>query len=159
MSDFTPVFLRTFNNYDVDPVSDSVRTVNDEASLTIQSDFEDTEINGIVRRFGVTGMLPNGGVTMPTYGDFTNDVVDYKSALNILRDADEQFMSLPSDLRARFSNSPAKLLDFLNDSGNMDEAVKLGLVKADSSAVVEPNSASPEGTSGETNAEVKANAA
>jgi len=37
-------------------------------------------------------------------------------------------MRLPADLRARFDNDPAQLIQFLENSDNKDEAIKLGLV-------------------------------
>lgn len=122
------IVLRGFNNYDTDSASLSSGSTNVEPSLAVQSELQDTDINYIVRQFGITGALPNGDIRMPSYGDFTTQVTDYQSALNLLLDADESFMSLSADVRKRFDNSPAKLLDFLNDSDNMDEAVKLGLV-------------------------------
>jgi len=36
-------------------------------------------------------------------------------------------MALPSDVRKRFSNDPAELIDFLADKKNDEEAIKLGL--------------------------------
>ena len=41
--------------------------------------------------------------------------------------AQQSFESLPSELRGRFENDPAKLIDFLSDERNNAEAVKLGL--------------------------------
>ena len=38
------------------------------------------------------------------------------------------FDSLPSSLRERFSNDPSRLLAFVDDESNFDEAVKLGLL-------------------------------
>ena len=37
-------------------------------------------------------------------------------------------MALPAQIRSRFENDPAKLIDFLDNSENLDEAIKLGLV-------------------------------
>ena len=39
-------------------------------------------------------------------------------------------MTLPADLRKRFSNDPGQLLSFLENEDNRAEAIKLGLVNA-----------------------------
>ena len=50
--------------------------------------------------------------------------------MNIIIQAQDQFASLPANIRDRFANSPEKYLAFLADSANKEEAVKLGLVNA-----------------------------
>jgi hypothetical protein len=37
-------------------------------------------------------------------------------------------MALPADLRARFSNNPEELINFLDNPENKDEAIRLGLL-------------------------------
>jgi phage internal scaffolding protein len=39
------------------------------------------------------------------------------------------FNDLPSSIRSRFGNDPAAFLDFVNDEGNADEMIKLGLIE------------------------------
>lgn len=53
---------------------------------------------------------------------------DYKEALDLIAQADRSFSNLPSKIRNRFENDPVKLIAFLNDSKNRDEAVTLGLI-------------------------------
>jgi len=62
----------------------------------------------------------------PMYGDFT-DLPDFRSALLMVNKANAMFMALDARVRERFANDPARLLDFLADDKNRDEAVKLGL--------------------------------
>jgi phage internal scaffolding protein len=121
-------FLRTPYNYDVDFASDESALTCEDTSLTQQHQKEDADINHIVARFGLTGELPFAN-RQPRYGDFTA-VTDYHSAMNAVRSASEDFMSLPAELRARFNNDPAALIDFLASTDNRDEAIKLGLVNA-----------------------------
>lgn len=90
------------------------------------SEQESTDINEIVRQFGLTGQLPDNPLP-PTYGDFS-DVLDYHGALNAVRRSEEAFLALPAALRARFSNDPGALVQFLGDEANRAEAVELGLV-------------------------------
>lgn len=97
-------------------------------SLTVQSQAEDADINVLMRRFGLTGKMPED-VRVPQYGDFTQ-VMDYRSALDALRSADESFAELPADVRGRFRNDPQLLLEFCSDANNRAEAQRLGLLKA-----------------------------
>ena len=97
-----------------------------ELSLTQQSFAEEADINTIVDRFMKSGVLPNPAV-MPQYIDYEG-VFDFQSAMNVVRQADENFMRLPARVRARFNNSPQAFLEFFADEGNRVEAEALGLV-------------------------------
>lgn len=104
-------------------------TRNDEPSLTNQHFAKDADLNEIVRRFGVTdGSIPPAALDPAYFGDFS-DAVDFKDALDRTRIAAERFDALPADLRQRFGNSPLQLWQFVNDPRNVDEAIKLGLLK------------------------------
>ena len=46
--------------------------------MAVQSQRDEADINTIVRRFGLSGELPQG-VRAPTYGDF-EDIVDFQAA-------------------------------------------------------------------------------
>ena len=73
----------------------------------------------------MTGVLPQG-VKLPTYGDFSG-VGDFRSAMQAVVSAQDEFMKLPANLRNRFGNSPQAFLEFCSDPSNKDELVKLGL--------------------------------
>lgn len=109
------------------PESDATGLGDFDKSLTHQSFAEEADINTIVRRFGLTGELPSD-VRMPMNGDFS-DVPDLRAALHILMEARDSFMSMPADVRARFNNDPARLMDFCSNPDNKDEAIKLGFVE------------------------------
>ena len=137
-------FIRTPYNYDVMEASnESALDCTDVLSLTKQSFADECDINTIVRNFGITGQLPDN-VRAPQYGDFTG-IFDYQSALNAVIAADEAFMSMNADVRARFHNDPAAFVEFCSNADNYDELVKMGLaiegkgpVKAVSVAPVDP---------------------
>lgn len=124
------VFVRNGlqDNYDVDSASDSSGCHCSEVSLTDQSMKEESDINVIVSRFGITGELPQN-YRPPLEMDFA-DIFDYQSARNALIEAERRFMEMPADLRSRFENDPQKVIDFLIDPKNLDEAIKLGLAPA-----------------------------
>jgi len=121
-------FLRTPYNYDGDKVSDETGLSCPEPTLAQQNFKDECDINHIVRQFGLTGELP-GKPLSPQYGDFTG-VLDYHSAVNAVLAAQDDFMELPAQLRSRFNNDPAELIDFLELEENREEAIKLGLVAA-----------------------------
>lgn len=102
----------------------------------VQKQFKkDSDINELVRRFGLTGRMPAPVVDPAYYGD-VDDVYDLRTALDRVRDAKERFAALPARVRSRFHNSPAELFDFLDDDSNRPEAEKLGLLKEKEAAPV-----------------------
>lgn len=130
-----PVFLRSAFNYDPDeasieagwkpPVDPDTGEVIDDGK-TQQSFKDEVDINTIVKRFGLTGELPEN-FSIPVSGDFTA-AMSFQESMNLVRQAQESFMTLPGEMRDRFQHDPARLIAFLEDERNRDEAVKLGLV-------------------------------
>ena len=121
------VFLRTPYNYDTNAASNESGVACEEPSLAQQQFKDECDINNILRQFNITGLLPEAPLS-PRYGDFTG-IGDYHSALNAVIAAEDDFMSLPAHIRARFENDPAQLIDFLSDENNRSEAEKLGLLE------------------------------
>jgi phage internal scaffolding protein len=121
-----PPFLRTPYNYDTDAASNESGLHCEDASLAQQHFKDECDINNILRQFNITGLLPESTLS-PRYGDFTG-IGDYHTALNQVIAAEDEFMSLPATLRARFENDPALLIEFLNNPENYNEAISLGLV-------------------------------
>jgi len=119
--------FRTGYNYDTNQVSDETGLSCGDESLAIQSAEEEANINTIVRRFGISGELPND-LRMPQSGDFTN-LPDFHTAMNMVRAAQEEFLRVPAEVRARFGNDPQKFMAFVEDDANRDEARKLGLLR------------------------------
>lgn len=121
--------LRASYNYDADAVSKATGLefdLENEPSLTDQSFKEESDINEILRRFGKTGELPEN-YRAPLSGDFSN-LQTYEEMQNAIADANSRFMEMPAELREKFENSPARLMNFLDDEKNRDEAIKLGIV-------------------------------
>lgn len=120
--------FRTPYNHVSDEWSERYALECDPAEDQTQQQFkEESDINEIVRRFGLTGELPED-LRVPQYGDFT-EVRDFQTAMNAVRQAEESFMALPAEVRARFANDPQKLLEFMADDANRAEADKLGLLR------------------------------
>lgn len=112
-------------------------------SMTKQSFRDEVDINKIMAGVQKTGFMPvRGG--QPFYGD-VSDVVDYRDSLEKVREAEQLFAQMPARIRSRFDNDPGKMLDFLSDDSNLDEAVDLGLVvkKDEPHEVVVPKAGKP----------------
>lgn len=96
-------------------------------SRTQQNFKRQVNINSIVEKARVNGMLPNNG-RIPQYLD-VSEVKDYQEYQNRVIAVNTAFAALPSKVREKFRNDPAEMVDFINKPENIDEAEKLGLLK------------------------------
>jgi phage internal scaffolding protein len=126
------IFLRTPYNYDTDAASNESGLACEEPTLAQQHFKEECDINTILQKFNITGLLPESPLS-PRYGDFTG-IGDYHTALNRVIEAQEGFEALPAQIRARFNNNPAELIEFLDNEENMAEAIDLGIVEKPAAA-------------------------
>ena len=136
------VFLRTPYNYDKDAASNESGLHCEDASLAQQHYKEECDINTILQKFNISGLLPEQPLS-PRYGDFTG-IGDYHTAMNRVIAAQDEFEALPAQIRARFNNDPAQLIEFLENSDNRPEAEELGLVEKAAAEVVEAAKTTPE---------------
>jgi len=104
-----------------------VRTINNEPSLAVQSERDKCDLNIIKAIYDKTGIMNNVRTDSPRYGDFTSSR-DYHDLLFRAQQAQDDFMLLDAQIRARFDNDPGKLLDYVSDPKNRSEAIKLGLL-------------------------------
>lgn len=120
-------FVRDPYNYDRDKASELSGLLCLEDSLTQQQFLEETDINTIVDRFGITGQLPENPQP-PQYADFEG-IFDFQAAQNAVIAADRAFMTFPAKVRNRFQNDPQQMLEFVSNKENRAEAEALGLLK------------------------------
>lgn len=94
-------------------------------SMTDQQYKDECSIDAIIKKYGIMGQP----VPQPfgTGGD-VSELGDFASVMQKVAVAREQFMDLPSEIRARFGHSPEAFYNWLADSKNTEEAVKLGLL-------------------------------
>lgn len=117
--------IRAAWNYDGDTATRITGLACRDPSLAVQSQKDEADINTIVRNFGVTGHLPVA-LFPPSYGDFTA-VSDYQGALQVLEEAENAFMALPSAIRAGFGNDPGAFVRFCEDRENLPQLREWGL--------------------------------
>lgn len=115
----------------------------DDPSLTQQNFAAECDINMIVKRAAAGGELTHVNPRPGQYGDFSN-IPDYREAFEVVKRANALFMGMDWQVRERFGNDPQRMVQFLQDPKNRDEAIKLGLVKAP-----EPSPKASSGASGE----------
>ena len=128
-------FLRTPYNFDPDQNSIETGTSCPEETLAQQQFRDECDINTILEKFGVTGMVPTN-VRQPLREDFV-EAMDYQSALNALMEAEASFMEMPAKLRAEFDNDPGKFIDFFEREENRDRAIQLGLINKPADAAIQ----------------------
>lgn len=88
--------------------------------LTQQHFKDECDINYLIRHFQD---IPR---PEPIYGD-VSAYSDLQSAIDIVNNAEEDFMLLPSEIRDRFANNPVDFYNFANDPNNLEEMYDLGL--------------------------------
>lgn len=93
---------------------------------TQQSFRDECDINFLMKRYEKTGILPSARDSVPQFADVTG--MDFMASMQQVAEVSGAFSMLDARTRARFENDPSRMLDFLADPANMDEAIKLGLV-------------------------------
>ena len=119
--------------YDILVVNDGI-DFSDDPGYTKQEFKDECDVNVIMKKYTNFGVVPE--VREPgQFGDFTN-VPDLMEAHAIVQQSQDDFAALPSAVRERFANDPIRLMKFVEDVGNRDEAIRLGLIVVE--APVEP---------------------
>lgn len=96
----------------------------------VQEHFVDSaDVNKIMDRHLRTGVLQGPGIPSarnPMFVELSGDT--YHEMLNKVQAVQGKFAGLPAKVRKRFANNPEQLIRFCEDSNNLEEAIKLGLV-------------------------------
>lgn len=83
-----------------------VRLEFNDKSLTRQEDAPDADINRLMKRFGVTGQMPQPRIGTSSVVDFD---VDLQGALIVINQTKEAHASLPKHIRKRYPTWQALL--------------------------------------------------
>lgn len=102
-----------------------VRFVPEGETMTKQHHKNECDINKIMDKFQKTGATSHVSTHEAKY--YENTDLDYQTAVNIVTDSQRMFNDLPSSLRNKFQNDPAKFLRFVQNPENEAELIKLGL--------------------------------
>lgn len=104
-----------------------VQTFNEDPPMTDPQWTEESDINYIMDKFQKTGQLTHTSNRQGVYAD-VSQIPDLLGAAIIVKEAQDNFNALPSQIREKFKNDPQEMINFLQDPKNAEEAVKLGLL-------------------------------
>ncbi|QXP08377.1 MAG: internal scaffolding protein [Arizlama microvirus] len=96
---------------------------------TKQSFKDECDINTLMAKYLKTGHMDHVNQALPRFESVSE--VDFQSAQNLIADAKSMFENIPSAIRSRFDNEPGKLLDWVHDPKNVQEAASLGFLDLD----------------------------
>lgn len=126
-------------------------------SLTQQHFQEETEINNILRSHDRNGVISHIHKGQAIYGDFS-DITDLQDALSRIKEAQAEFMNVPSDIREKFQNDAGKFYTFASNPDNFDEMVNMGLANPPESVAMptdnESSSVEPQNSKEEDSARI-----
>jgi phage internal scaffolding protein len=105
-------------------------------SLTQQHFKEECDVINIIKKHDRNGIIEHVQRGKARYGDFS-EVADYREALDLVRDAQTEFMTIPSDIRKKFDNDPGKFYEFVSDPDNKEELKKMGFIDKPEEVVVQ----------------------
>lgn len=105
------------------------------------SQAAELDVNLIIKKAQQSGVLPGVDIKR-VYGDFS-DVKSYQESLNIVAQAQEQFMGLDAELRAKLDNDPEKFLAYVADPKNVEEMIKMGLAERAEAPTPQPAAPAP----------------
>jgi len=100
----------------------------DEEIRVEQTHKDEVNINNIVKRHGMDLIAKTAALQQFTYDDNPNN--DFQETMNMILKAKESFSSVPSEIRKKFDNDPAKFMDFIHNGDNQQQLIDWGLAKA-----------------------------
>lgn len=94
--------------------------------FTEQHHKKECDVNLIIQKYDKTGLIQHISKFEGKFGDMTG--LDFTTAQQQVANALSMFEELPANIKKRFKQSPAALLEFMENPANRDEAIKLGLI-------------------------------
>jgi hypothetical protein len=99
----------------------------DEEVRVVTADFDETDINRIVKRFGpATVAAMDFGKNPLMYLD-GSELTTYASLWDRVNMVSDYFAHLPAETRGHFENDPRQLLEAMADDSRREELVKFGI--------------------------------
>ena len=101
-------------------------------SMTQQHFAEESEINNILRSHDRNGVIEHIHRGNAIYADFSN-ITDLSDALHQIKEAQQEFLNIPSEIREKFQNDAGQFFKFASDPNNLPELRKMGLANPEQS--------------------------
>lgn len=112
-------------------------TVNDEPSLALQSEYEETTIDYYLKRYSATGLLGDPRRQAAARFDDVSEVSDFQTALNKVLEVQRAFGELSAEERRKFGDDPQAWVAYLVEE--QQKAVKpVELVESQHVSEAEP---------------------
>lgn len=96
-------------------------------SMTRQEFAEECDINTIMARYDGYLSDPMRSIREPSYIDFTEMPQTLMDTMEVLRQGEQAFYSLPAVVRREFDNNAALFLDFAMNPENLEQMREWGL--------------------------------
>jgi len=106
----------------------------DQPSLTKQSFTEECNINNIMKKYQKTGAIDHLNKHEASYGYASSD--DFTKSMETVARGTNMFQELPSSIRNKFENDPAKFLEFVQNEENLVEMQELGLATKNPTQII-----------------------
>lgn len=119
--------VTSLRGYDPREVTRVTGLYTGRESLVQQQFANEVDINTIIRRFGISRVMPSGAAG-GVYGDFTG-IVDYESAKAAIERAESGFLALPPDVRERFQNDPGVYLEHVDSLTDDELGPEVGVAR------------------------------
>ena len=111
----------------------AVYSDNPEPTMARQEFADECDINNLMKKY-TYNQIPDIPGTVSEF----SQVIDFQEMMQATIHVRTQFDSLPPNIRQRFQNDPQDLINFLGDSKNREEAIKLGLVDPKPEPTIDP---------------------
>jgi len=109
-----------------DPRQRRVRFNTQGPTLTQQSSKDECDIHIIMRKAEKHGVITHLNKYQGEYSNMIS-APNYHEAMVMIANANSMFETVPSSIRAKFGNDPARFLDFMQNADNRDRIIKMGL--------------------------------
>lgn len=108
-----------------------------DVRLTKQADRDEADVHKIIAKYEKTGMISALNKAEPFYGDVSG-YSGLQDAFIKVQEATDLFMDMSAEIRERFDNDPIKMVEFLENPDNLEEAISLGMVVKRPEPIVAP---------------------
>ncbi len=105
-----------------------VQTENDGPILTVQSEAEQGEINKILKRYKEVGIIEQLNLTEASFRD-VSEFGDFADVMRQSKEAELEFMKLPSKVREIFNHDVANWLDTAHDAEKRSSLIAAGEIE------------------------------
>lgn len=99
-----------------------------DESLTVQSDAQAADIREILKQYKEVGIVENLNDAEAMFADIS-EFTDFADAMRHAKDAEREFMKLPSKVREMFGHDVAVWLDTAHDQEKRDALVEAGIIE------------------------------